>query len=178
MSHLEQQNYIRSIKEKYSNFFKNVSVLEVGSLNINGSVRDYFENCFYTGIDVGPGPGVDIVCSGHEYQQPDNTYDVVISAECFEHNPFWEKTFENMIRMCKQKGMIIVTCATTGRTEHGTMRSIPGASPLTIQKGWDYYKNLTVEDFTKVFDFDNLFNEYKFEINKQSSDLYFYGFKK
>lgn len=177
MSHPEQLSFIEQLKGQYPDFFKDKSVLEVGSLNINGSVRSRFENCSYIGIDIAPGHDVDIVCLGHEYNAPDNSFDVVLSAECFEHNPFWEKTFENMIRMCKVDGMVLITCATTGRIEHGTVRSLPHSSPLTIQKGWDYYKNLTQEDFHK-FDLNNIFSEYKFEVNNKSHDLYFYGFKK
>jgi 2-polyprenyl-3-methyl-5-hydroxy-6-metoxy-1,4-benzoquinol methylase len=30
-----------------------------------------------------------------------NSFDTVASCECFEHNPEWAKTFENMHRMCK-----------------------------------------------------------------------------
>lgn len=177
MSHPEQLNFIQETKQKYGNFFKNVAVLEVGSLNINGTVRNFFEDCSYIGLDISSGPGVDVVSLGHEYNAPDNSFDTVISAECFEHNPYWEKTFENMIRMCRSGGMIIVTCATTGRIEHGTARSIPSASPLTIQKGWDYYKNLTEQDFRK-FDLNSTFSEYNFSVNQNSFDLYFYGFKR
>ena len=137
-----------------------------------------FERCHYTGIDVGEGPGVDIVCPGQLYNAPDKTYDVVLSAECFEHNPYWLETFQNMIRMCKDGGLVFFTCATYGREEHGTTRSSPEASPLTVGLNWDYYKNLGQMDFMNIINFNKHFQYYQFESrNVVPQDLYFAGLK-
>lgn len=176
MSHPEQMNFFAQVKALVPQHFSNKKVLEVGSLNINGSVRVFFTNCEYVGLDVGPGPGVDVVCEGQKYDAPDASFDVAVSAECFEHNPHWVETFANMIRVVRPGGLIIMTCATTGRPEHGTTRTSPEASPLTVGKGWDYYRNLTEEDFRQHFSFDSLFTDYRFLVNY--SDLYFVGTKK
>lgn len=176
MAHREQHDYVAKVKQKYSQFFSNVSVIEIGSYNINGSVREFFSNCFYIGLDVAPGPCVDVVCLGHEYAVPDNMFDVVISTECFEHDPYWQKTFANMIRICKSGGLILFTCATTGRAEHGTLRHRPGES-LTVNLNWDYYQNITVSDFAQ-FDMQQLFFKHQFEVNDDHHDLYFYGIKR
>lgn len=178
MSHPQQMSFVSFVKGTFPSRFKEKKVLEVGSLNINGSVRQFFDDCQYIGIDVGPGPGVDIVCPGQEYNAPDGTFDTVISCECFEHNPFWVETFRNMLRLCKDDGLIIMTCATTGRPEHGTERTTPKDSPLTIAKGWNYYRNLTKEDFYDTFNLTALFSEFQFSTNEQSKDLYFWGVKK
>lgn len=175
MSHPEQMNYIQNLKNKYSNYFNNSKVIEVGSLNINGTVRVFFNNCEYIGSDVDNGNCVDVVCEGQNLKYEDNFFDTSISCECFEHNPYWIETFKNMYRMTKNNGIVIMTCATTGRAEHGTSRSRPEDAPLLK---WDYYKNLTEEDFRKEFDFDLMFSQYAFEINNNSKDLYFYGIKK
>jgi SAM-dependent methyltransferase len=178
MAHPQQFNYIEKIKLLYPTNFINVNVLEVGSLNINGSIRTFFTNCNYLGIDVGSGNGVDLVCEGQTLDHPNNTYDTIGSCECFEHNPYWVETFINMHRMTKPNGLVFMTCATTGRAEHGTTRSNPQDSPLTTGKGWDYYRNLTEEDFRKELDIDNMFSTYKFELSNTHPDLYFYGIKK
>ena len=44
------------------------SVLECGSYNVNGSVRDLFAVREYIGLDWRPGPGVDVVNLVHEYR--------------------------------------------------------------------------------------------------------------
>jgi hypothetical protein len=174
MAHAEQRQFFEQVRNRFADFFHDKKVLDIGSLNINGTARDFFTNCDYTGADVGEGPGVDIVCAGEDLQFEDNSFDVVLSAECFEHNPQWIATFANMIRMSRH--LVIMTCATTGRAEHGTHRATPGASPHTV--GWDYYKNLTEEDFREAFDLDELFTEHTFEVNQQSHDLYFVGIVK
>lgn len=178
MAHPAQLNFIRSVKSTFPTFFQDKKVLEVGSLDINGSVRSFFANCDYTGIDVGEGKGVDLVCEGQKYEAPESSFDVTISCECFEHNPEWKATFANMIRLAKSNSLVIMTCATTGRPEHGTTRTSPADSPLTIGKGWEYYKNLTVADFEMHFDFPVLFTSYGFSVNSSAKDLYFWGIRK
>lgn len=179
MAHHAQKQFIADIKHEYPEFFKNVKVLDVGSLDINGSIREHFADYEYTGIDIGPGRNVDIVVEGQLYDADDETFDVVASCECFEHNPHWKETFLNMIRMCKSNGLIMMTCATTGRIEHGTTRSDPGSSPLTVKKGWEYYKNLTEKDFREIdLDYDKTFKTFDFFVDEFVKDLYFYGIKK
>jgi hypothetical protein len=74
------------------------------------------------------------------------------------------------------KKYVMMTCASEGRAEHGTTRSDPGSSPLTL--GWDYYRNLTEQDFRAEFNLDEMFDSYYFDYNAESCDLYFYGEKK
>ena len=197
MAHEYQKQFTNKVKNTNPTFFSNKKVLEVGSLDINGSMREFFEECEYIGIDVGNGKGVDVVCSGHEYDAPDDTFDVTLSTECFEHNPYWAETFANMVRLTKSGGLIFFTCATTGRHEHGTRRTSPTKSPLTIEKGWDYYRNLDEKDFRSAYEetFDDMFEVYEFhstvsnnptefisELRKTdhpfSEDIYFWGIKK
>lgn len=178
MSHPQQRQFLTTMTGMFPNFFTGKKVLEVGSLNINGTVRDFFTNCDYTGIDVGAGAGVDTVCAGQTYDAPANSFDVVLSAECFEHNPYWEQTFANMYRMLKPYGLLLLTCATTGRPEHGTTRTTPKDSPLTIGAGWEYYRNLTEKDFRNIFNINNMFLGHSFYVESYHFDLYFWGIKK
>ncbi len=174
MAHSQQRDFFQGIKNKRPEAFTGVEVLEVGSLNINGTVRDFFDSIRYIGADVAEGRDVDVVCNGESLDYPDNSFDVAVSAECFEHNPEWVATFQNMWRMSKK--YVMVTCASEGRPEHGTTRSDPGSSPLTLS--WDYYRNLTEQDFRAEFNLDEMFTDYGFEYNSDSCDLYFYGEKK
>lgn len=197
MAHSTQQDFILYVKSKYSNYFENSKVLEIGSLDINGSMRSFFSECDYLGIDVGEGPGVDLVSQGQEYDALDESFDICASGECFEHNPYWAETFCNMVRMCKSGGLVLFTCATIGRKEHGTSRSDSGSSPLTVGIGWDYYRNLDEQDFRGSFEesFDEIFSEYEFHSTEDydtptdfikhmrtyinpCEDLYFWGIKK
>jgi SAM-dependent methyltransferase len=174
LAHQQQFDFVSGIASFFPDNFAKCKVLEVGSLDINGSVRQFFQDCDYIGIDLGQGRGVDIVCPGQEYKAPDNTFDTVISCECFEHNPDWVATFSNMHRMVKPGGLIVMSCATTGRAEHGTKRTSPGDAPFC----GDYYKNLTEQDFLDNLKIDNMFSAYEFGIGEATKDLYFYGVKK
>jgi len=178
MSHENQRKYVNLIASNLPGFFEKKKVLEIGSLDINGSVREFFSNCNYTGIDVDEGKSVDIVCEGQKYDAPDNSFDTVISCEVMEHNPYWAETFQNMIRVCKEGGLVVMTCATIGRPEHGTTRTSPHDSPLTVGIGWDYYKNLTQNHFIKNIDVENSFSNYYFKTNWDSYDLLFFGIKR
>jgi len=182
MAHIEQKDYCLSVKAKYPEFFVNKNVLDVGSLDINGNNRYLFDNSSYVGLDIGLGPNVDIVSLGHEYNAPDETYDVIISTECFEHDRHYEKTIKNILRMLKSGGMFIFTCATTDRPEHGTNRTSPQDAPLLMDDWSDYYKNLTQSDIEACFypslNLNDLFLSWEFETNNISHDLYFYGIKK
>ena len=176
MAHFEQQQFVQSVKNEFPSFFHGGRIIEMGSLDINGSVRRFFEEPKeYVGVDVGPGRGVDVVCEGQDYDGATGSFDVAISAECFEHNPHWEATFANMHRLVRDEGLLVMTCATVGRPEHGTTRSDRGSSPLTVGKGWDYYKNLIEEDFYNAFPIACMFSEHCFKVNTSSHDLYFWG---
>lgn len=175
MAHQQQRDFIAKVKSFYPEFFQGgIDVLEVGSLNINGTVRDFFGPVDrYVGIDLVEGPGVDVVCPGKVYSSP-TTFDMVISTECFEHDQDWKDTFQNMWMLIRTGGLIVFTCASEGRHEHGTTRTSPADSPATN----DYYSNLTEKDFRELFDFDQVFSKYAFEYNPVTCDLYFWGIKK
>lgn len=180
MSHKEQQDYCKWVKDILPSFFKNVKVLDVGSLDINGNNRIWFEDSEYTGLDIGPGPNVDVVSLAHEYQAPDESFDVIISTECFEHDMHWEKSLANIVRMLKPGGLFVFTCASEGRPEHGTRRTKPEDAPLLEGFGeWgDYYKNLNEPDIRAAIDVDGIFATAFFQYEPVACDLYFYGIKK
>ena len=176
MAHPTQHRWLSAVKLLYPERFENVHVLDVGSLDINGSCREFFTGGSYLGIDVEEGKGVDVVCMGQDFMAPDNTYDVVVSAECFEHNPFWKETFLNMHRLCRVGGLVMMTCATEGRGEHGTSTWDPHCN-TKLGVSWNYYKNLTEHDFTESFNLGSMFSNYNFSTHQGHHDLYFFGFK-
>lgn len=189
MAHIEQINYVNKIKLKLPNFFISKKALGIGTFKINSTENIFFENCDYSGLDLGPGDGVDIVCPAQDYDAPDSTYDTIISCECFEHNPFYKETIQNIVRLLKSGGLFLFTCATTGRPIHG-VKSLEEESkkkysywktmPNVIKKDWDndYYKNLTEDDIRACIDIDRVFSSYEFEVEKNHCDLYFWGIKR
>jgi hypothetical protein len=169
MSHIEQIRFVESVKNQFPKNFTSCKVLEVGSLDINGSVRQCFIDCEYVGVDLQPGKGVDLVGPVHTLLL--GKYDTVISCECFEHDKYWKETFQKMYD--SSRFLVLFSCATTGRSEHGTTRTSPQDSPFTN----DYYMNLTAQDFINAFDLDKMFSKYEFSSCERPADLYFWGIK-
>ena len=178
MAHPQQKEFVQSVKDKFPLSFLYSRVLEIGSYNINGTVRDFFEHCNYTGVDVSEGAGVDVISKGHEYKS-NKKFDVAISCECFEHDPYWKLTFNNMFNHLRHGGLLLFTCASTGRPEHGTINTRPQDSLSSgIEEMGNYYGNLDENDFEDTFMLPEMFSEYHFAYNSFSCDLYFYGIKK
>lgn len=179
MAHPQQKEFVQYVKDKFPQFFTDKRVLEIGSYNINGTMRDFFFACKYIGLDVMEGHSVDVVCKGHEYKAPRESFDTVLSCECFEHDPYWKETFGNMYRLVRPGGLLFFTCASTGRPEHGTLKERPQDSLASgVKEMANYYGNLTEEDFRRGWTFNAMFSEFEFKVNDFSCDLYFYGIKK
>ena len=96
-------------------------VVEVGSRDINGSVRHVFEDATsYVGIDLADGPGVDLVADARDVE-PEYPVDCVVCCEVLEHDAGWEDTVVHVARWLRPGGYLIVTCAGPGRRPHSAI---------------------------------------------------------
>lgn len=97
-------------------------VLEVGSYNVNGSIREVFQAGAdsYVGIDMTAGPGVDLVLCSHEIDQvwPPETFDTVLCCEMLEHDPKPWFTVPQMHAALKSGGVLFVSAPTFGFPLH------------------------------------------------------------
>lgn len=94
------------------------SVLEVGSLNVNGGVRDLFAGSF-VGVDFRDGPGVDAVMDGHALDFEDASFDVVVSTEMLEHDSAFWLSLAEAGRVLRPGGHLLLTTRGNGFAEHG-----------------------------------------------------------
>lgn len=171
MSHQAQKDFCANVRKRFPQFFAGVRVVDIGSLDINGNNRELFTDSEYCGIDLGPGPNVDIVGRAHECAIEDESQDVVISTEALEHDAECPETLRAALRWLRPGGLLLLTCAGPGRAEHGTRRSEPGASPFTQE----FYHNLTVAEITESLQVDEAFSS--FEFDEVPGDLRFWGIK-
>lgn len=179
--HIQARDFTVFVKSILADFFANKKVLDVGSGDINGNNRFLFDNCEYDGNDVIKAKNVTIVSKTHELPFPDNTFDTIISTECFEHDPEYKQSFLKIYNMLKPNGLFCFTCASSGREEHGTRKTFPADSYGTIgalQDMQDYYKNLTEVDLNEALNLNDSFSAWDTYYNSQSKDLYFVGIKK
>lgn len=114
------------------------SVIEFGSYNINGSIREIIECQDYTGLDWRAGPGVDVVSLAHEYN-PGRTFDTVTSASMLEHDPHWQASIVNMTSLMKDDGILVMTWGAALNKEHcleeapdGAFHALPAGRVLTL----------------------------------------------
>lgn len=112
-----------------------VRVLDVGSRNVNGTVRDLFPTAEYVGIDRRPGSGVDIVADGTTWQSP-SSFDLVLCLEVLEHHPNPSALCRNLIANARPGGVILITAAGPDRPPHG----IDGG-----EVGHEHYANITTD---------------------------------
>lgn len=96
-------------------------ILEVGSYNVNGQVRDIFNgNSTYLGIDFQDGPGVDKVVNALDLvpEFGDDAFDVVICCDTLEHiDHFWLALAE-MKSIIRPGGYLLITVPDFGVEVH------------------------------------------------------------
>jgi hypothetical protein len=167
--HKSVQRYCEAIRRRFPEHFTGKSVLDCGSLDINGNNRYLFTKCQYLGIDIASGRNVDIVIQVCDYK-PGFQYDVVISTEMLEHDEGFGMSLFHMFNLLKPGGLLLITAAGFGRKEHGTTASSPGSSPMTN----DYYHNIEACDIDDSLPLEN----FKiWSIDYQPHDIRFFGIK-
>jgi len=126
------------------------SVLEVGSLNVNGSVRQVFGNASeYIGVDMREGKDVDFVVNGHDLVEKygEARFEMVVCCETLEHDDQFWVTVDNMRRVLKPGGWMIITNPGTDVIRH----NYPGDYYRFFSDAYKYffrdYKNILIEEF-------------------------------
>lgn len=127
------------------------AVLEYGSANINGSVRDLFtadRPVFrYHGIDMFDGPGVDEVADASAYQ-PSWQPDIIVCAEVLEHAPDPAAIVANAHATLGPGGLFLMTCASDKRAEHS---GIDGGFTLHPEEVYQRIKPADVRAWFRCF---------------------------
>lgn len=98
-------------------------VLEVGSYNVNGGLREIVERLEpfdYVGTDMRDGPGVDYVIEASRLAKafPASSFKAVICTEMLEHCQHWREAIDAMKRLLQPGGVIYVTTRSKGFPLH------------------------------------------------------------
>ncbi len=105
-------------------------VLEIGSLDINGSQKTYdfigtqapwrqMIGCQeYVGIDLIPGKEVDLVMDAHGLSFKDNYFDLVLCMNMIEHDSDISKTLKEAYRVLRPGGLFLITTVDEKHPEH------------------------------------------------------------
>lgn len=94
-------------------------ILDVGSQDINGGYKILFEKYkawTYKGMDITPGANVDIVIKDmYNWKEiEDNSYDVVICGQVFEHVEYPWLTIKEIKRVLVQGGYTCIIAPSSG----------------------------------------------------------------
>ena len=87
------------------------NVLDVGGADVNGPYRPLFEDCRYTSLDFGK---ADIIVTGYDWPITNEAYDAVISGQALEHDEWFWVTLQNMARVTKPGGHVILIVPSAG----------------------------------------------------------------
>jgi SAM-dependent methyltransferase len=90
-------------------------ILEVGSFQVAGQagladLRSLFPGREYVGIDVRPGPGVDLVADVEALPHADASVGTVLAMNTFEHVPRFWRGFAEVRRVLRPDGALLVSC--------------------------------------------------------------------
>ena len=113
-------------------------VCELGSRDVNGSVRGLFPGASYVGVDLEPGPGVDVIGDPATWRpEPAQGFDTVVSTETLEHTPHAKAICATAYALLEERGVFILTAAAVGRAPHS---AIDGGA---LRHG-EFYRNIDV----------------------------------
>jgi len=114
MHHSAYVNAEKFYNKYCSDNIENKKILDVGSYDVNGTLKPIFQKGNYIGLDMENGPNVDIVSNAHEIPFKDNHFDIVLSSSCFEHDDMFWETFLEMSRVLKPGGFMYVQAPSNG----------------------------------------------------------------
>lgn len=104
-------DFARKHKARFSG-----SILEVGSLNVNGTLRDVIP--VTVGLDMRPGPGVDVVADVSNMAFGPESFDHVVSSDALEHIEHWRLAMDAMWNVLKPGGCLLLTMANPRKGRH------------------------------------------------------------
>jgi len=122
--------------------------LDIGGRDVNGTARAWFgPDTTWHGLDIRPGPGVDIVADATTWTAPTALWDVVLSTECLEHVQEWPGIIYAASTALDPAGpqLVFITAASTGRGAHG-------ASGEHVPPEGEWYGNVTQEELGAELD--------------------------
>lgn len=110
--------YVKHARDRLPPLTAYTRVLEIGSYNVNGTIRELFRGTQYRGMDARKGPGVDLVHDATKFFPLAVLNDVVVCCETLEHAENWPAVVKNAAAWLRPGGVFIGTAAGVGRPPH------------------------------------------------------------
>lgn len=140
-------------------------VLEIGGADINGSIRNFFYWNEYTCVDIEDANGVDVVAPFVDWakEQEEQSYDLIVCFEVFEHTPDWRQMVNQTYRLLSSGGRFIGTCASGSREPHSSRNE-------DYMPEDEYYENVKPSKFVNQLEKAG-YVDYRIDVLRRSADL-------
>ena len=115
--HTSSLEHINRLVGKYLSGREGLRVLDIGSLDVNGTYKRFFAHSksTYLGLDLAAGPNVDVVLtSTYRLPVPSFSQDVIVCGQVFEHAQFFWLTWLEMVRVLRPGGLIFLVAPSRG----------------------------------------------------------------
>ena len=145
--HTSAYDDAQAFRDKYLSTDTVLTIADVGSYDVNGCLRPLFQspNWLYFGLDIVPGPNVDLVlCEEYGWSQNRrDSFDVVVTTQVMEHvRKPWE-WIKDVVSICKPNGLIYV-CTPNTIDFH--------EYPIDCWRAWPDGLRALIEDYADVLE--------------------------
>ena len=143
----EARNFLNFVHQHFPAYFAGCTALDVGTTDAQGHNRHYFDGGAYHTVTAG------------KLTFANNSFDTIVSSECFQHDMHYVESLRNIVRVLKPGGLFAFTCQ------------------VACQVG-PSHTHLTADDVQAAIPVATVFERHQFYENEVSHDLYFWGIKR
>lgn len=109
--HTDSYNLMKDFLESYAT--ESSSIIEIGSMDVNGSYRDISSFKNYTGVDIRHGKGVDMIVKPYRISESfKEKFDIVICGNVIEHVLDLVMFFSDITKLLKDGGKCCIITPT------------------------------------------------------------------
>lgn len=146
--HVGNRNWLDDLQARFAQQIAGAALLEIGSLNINGSARECLHPARWVGVDRlrcgrndcrscrGHGGGeptaglesastinswscdVDVRCDAIETHFEPGEFDLLLSTSMIEHDPAWRASLTHNLPWLRRGGLFFLSWGAEGNTHH------------------------------------------------------------
>ena len=124
----------------YASDLQNATVLDIGTQNINGSLKDVCPpHMKYVGVDFVSATGFDVVLDDPcKLPFENSSVEVVVSSPCFEHSEMFWVLYLEIMRVLKPSGLFYLNAPSNGayhRHPADCRRFYPDSGNVLVNSG-------------------------------------------
>lgn len=134
--HVGNRNWLDDLQARFAEHIAGAALLELGSLNINGSARECLRPARWTGVDrlrcgspdctccsgaLGPvakSCDVDVHCDAIATRFEVEEFDVLLCTSMLEHDPAWRESLAHNLPWLRRGGLLFLSWGAEGNTHH------------------------------------------------------------